>query len=207
MNSNYRKISAFGSDMESAVNNPLTYTMSDGIDQRFLHGSHADTMGEHSRESQLYMSEYCSLQWDGFCEASSSNTSTLYPHNYLGLGMSNAGLNAGQALIKNTAVRKYLIKVIGADKLSEPFDPTVANSPQITYWNGYDVIPVFAVVPSKIDSDIVMNKILLNPMIAMDLLLNIYNTMKRMGTLSGLKGTKLGKFYQTCPKFLALGGI
>lgn len=193
--------------MNSAVNNPLTYTMSDGMDQRFLHGSHADTMGEYSRESQLYMSEYCSLQWDGFCEASSQNTSKIYPNNYLGIGISNAGLNAGQALIKNTAARKYLVKVIGAQKLSEPFDPTVADSPQITYWNGYNVVPVFAVTPSKIDNDIVMNKILDDPIIAMDLLLNIYNTMKRMGTLSGLKGTRLGKFYQTCPKFVTLGGI
>ena len=58
-------------------------------------------------------------------------------------------------------------------------------------------IPEYAVNPLTIDTDIVMNKILMNPTIATNILINIYNTMKRRGTLSGLKNTKLGNFYNT----------
>jgi hypothetical protein len=40
-----------------------------------------------------------------------------------------------------------------------------------------------------------MDKILHKPIIALDILINIFNTMTREGTIVQLKGTKLGKFY------------
>ena len=52
-----------------------------------------------------------------------------------------------------------------------------------------------------------MDKILSKPIIGIDILVNIYNTMKRYGTLVKLKGTKLGTFYQTNKYFHAKGGI
>ena len=49
--------------------------------------------------------------------------------------------------------------------------------------------------PETIDIDPVMDKILMKPQIAALILVNIYNTMKRKGTLGDLTKTKLGRFY------------
>jgi hypothetical protein len=123
------------------------------------------------------------------------------------------GATAGEALIYNTAARKYLVAMHGAHKKYEPFDPNTASSPMISYWVSDSCvgsncgIPEYAVDPSKIDDDVVMDKLLMNPMVALNLLINIYNTMGRQNTLSGLKGTKLGNFYDTYPYFRAKGGV
>jgi hypothetical protein len=52
-----------------------------------------------------------------------------------------------------------------------------------------------------------MDKILDKPDIAINILINIYNTMKRKNKLSLLKNTKLGTFYQSQPYFIQKGGI
>jgi hypothetical protein len=214
---NYSSISDFGSNAYSPVNNPLTYCLNDNMDQRFLHGGQADTLGQHSKSCQLFMSEYCSDKWDSFCEVASRNTNVTYPNQAeecTNTGdIACRGMNAGEALVRNTAARKYLIKMHNAHKKYQPFDPTVATSPMISYWVSNNCsyantgIPEYSVDPSKIDSDVVMDKILRKPIIAMNILINIYNTMKRHGTLSGLKGTKLGHFYSIHPYFKAKGGV
>ena len=82
----------------------------------------------------------------------------------------------------------------------ENFDPTVAASPLVQYWEEQSVngcIPIYKVDPSKIDDDIVMNKILSNPIIAIDVLINIYNTAVRLNKLQDLKNTKIYNFFQT----------
>ena len=68
-------------------------------------------------------------------------------------------------------------------------------------------IPTYEVNPVGIDDDPVMNKILDRPIIGIDILVNIYNTMKRKNTLVGLNGTRLGKFFETNPYFVAKGGM
>lgn len=216
---NYASISSFGSNAHSQVNNPLTYCLNDNMDQRFLHGSNADSYGQHSRPCQLFMSEYCSHGWDSYCEAASLNTTTWLPNNMqcclLRGDVACQDLNAGQVLIRNTASRKYLVKMHGATKKYESFDPNVATSPLISYWvptNGCPMnnscsVPVYAVDHRTIDNDPVMDKLLGNPKIAPVILINIYNSMKRMGTLKTLKGTKLGKFYNANHYFIAKGGV
>lgn len=214
---NYSTISDFGSNAYSPVNNPLTYCVNNTMDQRFMHGGHSDILGQHSRPCQLFMSEYCADNWDGFCEIASHNTNKSLPNNIEGCTNSGdiacRGMTAGEVLIHNTASRKYLIKMHNAYKKYEPFDPTVPTSPMISYWVSNNCsyansgVPEYAVDPDKIDDDIVMDKILMNPIIAMNILINIYNTMKRHGTLSGLKGKKLGKFYDTHPYFKSKGGL
>lgn len=202
MNS-YKSVSEFGSNNYSHVNNPLTYCLDNTIEQRFLHGSsHSDTLGQHSKSCQLFLSEYCSQKWDNFCEAASQNNSKSYPFHSQHSSLDNtcSNLTAGESLILNTASRKYLVKMLNCDKVYKPFDPTVATSPMISYWvpNCYasTCIPVYEVDPKNIDDDIVMNKILENPKIATNLLTNIFNTMKRKGNLKDLKGTKLGFLYK-----------
>lgn len=217
MNSTYKSVSSFGSNVYSPVNNPLTYCINDTMNQRFLHGSHSDTLGQHSKSCQLFMSDYCADKWDAFCELASKNQSVHYPNN--AEDCTNSGdiacrdMNAGEALIHNTASRKYLIKMHNAHKKYQPFDPTVPCSPMISYWvsdtcsYANSGVPEYAVNPKEIDDDPVMNKILNKPIIAMNILINIYNTMKRYNTLSGLKGTKLGNFYEKHPYFKNKGGI
>lgn len=216
MNS-YNSIGNFGSNAYSPSNNPLTYCINDTIDQRFLHGGNSSIYGQNSRPCQLFLSDYCSEQWDGFCELASKNTGVSYPNQVQQYGtfsdVASIGLTAGEILIKNTAAKKYLVLMGNGVKKFEPFDPTVPTSPMISYWvpercaGSGGLVPIYSVDPTKIDSDIVMDKILAKPIIAINILINIFNTMKREGTLSGLKGTKLGNFYQNNKYFQDKGGL
>ena len=115
----------------------------------------------------------------------------------------------GESLIYETASRKYLVKMHNGMKKWEPFDPTVPNSPMISYWTStnQNLIPEYEVDPSIIDKDPVMDKILAKPQIAFNILINIYNTMKRKGKLHKLKNTKLGNFYSITPYFINKGGL
>lgn len=211
-NYSYKSVSDFGSKEYSPINNPLTYCIGNNMDQRFLHGGNADTYGNSSRQCQLFMADYCASGWDDFCEIESKNTNRSYPSHIQGcidIGESCGG-TAGESLIANTASRKYLVKMHHAHENYEPFDPTVANSPMIRYWVndcGRYGVPEYAVDPEKIDQDVVMDKILEDPKIAMNILINIYNTMKRYGTLSKLRKTKLGQFYNWHPYFKSKGGV
>jgi hypothetical protein len=218
MNNSYRCISDFGSKAVSAVNDPLTYCINNQMDQRFLHGSSSDTLGQHSKSCQLYLSEYCAQKWDGFCELASKNQNYSYPNNLQECNSASdvacMGLTAGEVLIRNTASEKYLVNMRNCKKKYEPFDPTVASSPMISYWvkdsncaNNGNCVPEYQVDPKTIDDDIVMDKILQKPIIAIKILINIYNTMKRKGTLKHLRGTKLGKYYSNNPYFKSKGNI
>lgn len=214
----YSTISEIGSDVPLEINNPLSYCMTEGMENGFLHGGSANTLGKNGRSCQLFMSEYCATKWDNFCEVASHDTNTLYP-NTIGncMGYSDVackGLNSGEVLIKNTAARKYLNKMIGSKKQYEPFDPNVATSPLISYWipdNGCGSqcqgVPVYIVDYKTINKDPVMNRILAKPIIAFDILVNIYNTMKRLGRLTELKGTKIGLFFSVNPYFKSKGGM
>lgn len=210
-NYSYKSISKFGPNEYSDVNNPLTYCIGNNMDQRFIHGSMAPVNGNNSTQCQLFMSDYCAVGWDGFCELESKNTSTSFPVQPPGGVIDNSLCmgKAGDLLIANTAARKYLIKMHNATEKYQPFDPTVPNSPMIRYWvsNSGSEIPEYAVDPKKIDDDVLMDKILEDPNIALHILINIYNTMKRHGTLSELKRTKLGIFYNNHPYFKQKGGV
>ena len=177
-----------------------------------MHGGHADVLGQASRPCQLFLSEYCSQDWDGYCEMASQNSNVSFPNGMqTNANCASPGMTQGDMLIRNTAERKYLMQMVGGHKVFEPFDPTVPQSPMISSWqpiscqmNGsgsLNMVPIYSVNPKTIDNDVVMDKILRKPMIAVDILINIYNTMKRLGTLSQLKGTKLGQFYSTEPFF------
>lgn len=217
MNSNsYANIRNFGPKTQSALNNPLTYCIDNTAGQRFMHGSYANVYGQNSRSCQLFLSEYCAENWDGFCEYASHDVSTSCPDQYQ-TSLNECGVinslerSTGEKLIYDTAERKYLIKMHNGIKKYEPFDPTVPTSPMISYWtsseSGSKTIPEYSVNAKTIDNDVVMDKILAKPTIAMNILINIYNTMKRNKTLSTLKNTKLGNFYSTHPYFKNKGGI
>jgi len=122
-------------------------------------------------------------------------------------------ITQGEILIHNTAARKYLQRMHGGHEVYEPFDPNVASSPVISYYipgrctlTGRHVA-TYAVDPSTIDGDVVMDKLLMTPAIAPMILVNIYNTMKNSGELVKLRGTKLGHFYTVIPYFKDRGGL
>lgn len=212
--SSYRCISNFGSGAANApVNNPLTYCLSQTVDTEFNHGGIAKTIsGASSKNCQAFMAQYCANDWDGACEYASKNIARVYPNQLdkcgTGGGVACEGLTAGEVLIQNTATRKYLVEM-GGNQCSikyEPFDPTVAASPLVAYWyNGCNTqgnggcVPIYAVDPKKIDNDPVMNKILNKPIIAWSLLINIYNTAKRLNKLDELKGTRIYKLFMSKP--------
>lgn len=202
MKSSYSKIINFGPNISDYSSNPLSYCMNSTIDNEFTHGSTGDLFGQHSAKCQMFMSDYCSKRWDANCEVSSMNISKSYPNN-IGFGLpEDTGLTAGDILVKNTAAKKYLVENYNCHWQYEPFDPTVANSPLVrkkvanSSCNGSGhCVPVYEVNPETIDNDPVMDKILMKPQIATLILVNIYNTMKRKGTLGDLAKTKLGRFY------------
>jgi hypothetical protein len=209
--STYKCISNFGRGAGNAqVNNPLTYCLEQSLENKFMHGSIADTIGNsNGKHCQVFMAQYCANEWNEVCEHASRNRSTLYPNN-LQCGTSSdvecKGLTAGEILIQNTATHKYLVEMGNCSLKYEPFDPTVASSPMVPLWysrtntQGNEACtPVYAVDPKKIDKDHVMNKILSKPIIAWSLLVNIYNTAKRKNKLEELKGTRIYGFFMSHP--------
>lgn len=200
--SEYASIKSVGCN--SYMANPLSYCVGDTMDQNFLHGSNADIYGQYSRPCQQFMAEYCSEGWDAFCEALSTDSTHTQPEMgtfQLGNGQGQ-NLTSGEQTIRNTAAWKYLYRMFNGTLKTEPFDPLTANSPTISHWESSNcgaMVPEYVVDPQTIDQDPVMNKLLERPYIAPDILQNIYNTMRREGTLPQLKNTKLGKFYARFP--------
>lgn len=204
----YRPIGSFGQGAATDPNaNPLTYCLIDSIDTSFAHGQNLDLRGPQTKKCQMFMSDYCAKDWNGVCEFAFQNRNKMVP-NMLQSCQSYGdaacvGLTEGQILLRNTASKKYLSAISNNCSLKyEPFDPTVASSPMVSYWTSScnakgACVPMYEVDPSKIDSDVVMNKILSNPKIAWGVLVNIYNTAVRKGTLPTLQGTKLYKFFQS----------
>ena len=204
--SNYRKIINFGSNTPSAVNNPVSYSMGDTVDNLFTHGSIAKTIDSpYSRNSQIFMADKCSKNWDKYCEYASANTSKSYPNmvSFNNKLYQDFQLTAGEILIQNTAEKKYRANP-NCNEKCEPFDPLVANSPMICYSTCEDYYcqetPVYDLTDEQIDNidqDIVMNKIINNPKIAIYMLINMFNTMKRKGTLHKLSNKRLGFYFMS----------
>lgn len=193
MKNNYINISQFGQMGNPLVDNPLSYCMLDNMDNKFIHGS--NQLGQNSKKCQMFMSDYCSKSWDDNCKIFSENMNRGLPNNIPQYN-SLYDLSEGEILILNTASKKYLINKNENNIRYEPFDPNVANSPLVSYKICNDT-PMYSVNPNEIDNDPVMNKILNKPTIALSILVNIYNTMKRNGTLESLLNTKLGQFFSS----------
>jgi len=151
--------------------------------------------------------------FDSFCEVASQNNTFNAPNNVSQRSIYGnpevSGLTAGEILIRNTAKVRYLKSMGNCKKKYEPFDPLVASSPMILYWEPANLsvsnhcVPTYAVNPKTIENDPVMMKLLKKPTIAMDILKNIYMTMKFDQTLKDLDGTKLGLFFKNNEKYFS----
>lgn len=211
----YQNISSFGPEVRSLpINNPLSYCLSEGMDNSFMHGGYAGKMlNRKTAPCQSYISEYCSNNWDEYCEIESQNQSKSYNSlNTKQNSFSNSlvGLTAGEVLIYNCAMKKYVIRREGnCEEVKKQFDPTVASSPMYSQWvsgnsmcgsagtcsSGEDCVEIYGVNATTIDSDPLMNKILNKPIIALDVLKRIYNDMAKDKTLESLNGTRIGAFF------------
>lgn len=228
----YSLIADFGNKAGAMPDtNPLSYCAVSDLDSAFSHtmGGSSGLMGPNTPQCQLFMAQYCAHNpngWDGVCEYKSNDTTPFLPNSVaqcngingscMGPGLGSA-TTQGQILIRNTASEKYLKYMSGnCIRDYQPFDPTVPNSPLISKWiqgsnscgagncNANNTcIPIYDVDEKVIDNDPVMNKILAQPWIAMDILINIFNHRKRSGTLEKLRGTKLYKLYSN-PGFAQL---
>jgi hypothetical protein len=204
----YRSIGTFGPGVSTApLTSPLSYCLMDSIDTSFNHGQDITINGPQSKKCQMFMSDHCAEKWDGACEYAFNNRNKQLPNMLQSCDADDEscinGLTEGQLLLKNTAMKKYLIAMSDNCQIKyEPFDPLTYSSPMVTYWDSGSqcrgsCIPIYGVDPSNIDDDRVMNLILRDPKIAINILLNIYNTAVRQKTINNLKGTKIYAFFMT----------
>lgn len=202
MKGNYACISTFGQNL-CTVDDPLSYCLTQSMDNYFNHSPTGVTYGPYSSPCQAYMAERCSKNWDAFCEYYYQKHATQqYPNTAQNCNRSNQlltfGITVGESLLGNAASRRFC-QFPDCKVKKEPFDPNVANSPWITYYEGCNCSggachPICSVDPAAINTDLVMNKCLDNPMACYDTLVNICNTSRRNGT--DLSGTRIGEFCQ-----------
>lgn len=206
----YASISEFGASSQSATSNPLSVCAVSGLDAGFNNKLGRTILSPDGGQCQAFMAQYCATAgWDGVCEYKSKDIRKTYPNTQqncsapggscLGSGIGTY-LTAGQTLIRNTAAEKYLTAVSDHCRREyQPFDPTDASSPLISNWvaqgNDASCVMIYDVNPTEINNDPVMNKILDQPWIAMDILMNIYNHRKNKNMLHQLSNTKLGHFF------------
>jgi hypothetical protein len=216
----YSCIGNFGqTEKPSLMSNPLSYCAVSGLDAGFYHTLGGSYLKPESSQCQQFMASYCSSKWDNICETLSKDSTKTSPNTVQQcngqMGIINTGLGGdltrGQILIRNAAAERFLKGMSDNCKRNyEPFDPTVADSPLISKWNAQGnscgsgrnchasnvCIPVYGVDASTIDNDEIMNKILEQPWIAMNILVNIYNNAIRNGEIQKLENTKLGMFFK-----------
>lgn len=206
-------ISNFGQSAGlSAQNDPITYCALSGIDSAAVHtlGSDNSLLGSNNSQCQRFVANYCANNWDGVCEYLSNDTQRTLPNMVASCNMANGScmgpglgnsLNSGQNLIRNAASERFLQAMSSnCTAQYESFDPTVANSPLLRRWTSSNYgacIPVYDVDVTTIDNDVIMNKILNQPWIAMDILVNIYNNRRNTGRLGELATTRLGQFFSS----------
>lgn len=218
MNTDYYSIGNFGcnSPAPGPPNNPLSYCVVNALENGFHHTLGRNYLNTDSEQCQIFMGDYCADNWDGVCEYAYQD-SKVAP-NMIGNTVNIVGLNnpnfltRGQILLRNTAASKYLTHMSSnCERVYEPFDPTVADSVLISKWapkidscvfsntpyTDNKCTPIYAVDPKSIDNDPVMDKLLAQPYIAMDILLNIYNNAVRNNTLQGLRNTKIYNLFMS----------
>jgi hypothetical protein len=209
MYSNYATISEFGPSINESQSNIFAYCAISDLESGFAHGSIGSStglLGPESAQCQIGAAQACAADFNGVCNVMSMDEQRGIPNAMLKNGNINYNPNPsrGETFLRNVAAERFLKKMSdNCSRVYQPFDPTVAGSPLISTWKPSGTacqssnwktqvcIPEYGVDAATIDNDPVMNKILERPWIAMDVLVNIYNTAVNNNTLSSLSGTKL----------------
>lgn len=197
----YCPISNFGckqSNDHSIENNPVTYCVANRIDSQMSHGSASHNLNSNSAECQSFMSDYCANHsHDTVCQIAFNNPEKHHP-NHLANNPVHLELTAGEILVRNTAMKKFTKSVQNGIQVHQPFDFNVAHSPLISFWKPVDHSKPMVITYEienfvNIDNDDVLNRILMKPTIALDILHGLWETHKND---SRLEGTHLGGFYK-----------
>lgn len=215
MTCNYVTISDFGRGAQvTPQNNPLTYSLVSGLESGFNHTLGMNLLGPNSAQVQKAMAQVCSVKWTPECEYASQDTYRSLPNavntveqcngpfgSCFGPGI-GAQLTKGQQLIANTAGERFLKFMSGnCKRVYQPLDPTVYDSVLIGEWKPEEnatvnkCVGIYDVDAKTIDSDVIMNKVLDQPWIALPLLINIYNQRMRTNTMEELRGTRIYGFF------------
>jgi hypothetical protein len=224
----YATYSNFGASINTKPVNPLAICAVPSLEAGFNNvlGGSGSLLDPNGSQCQSFMGAYCAQNWDGVCEHLSKDPKRNMPNTLqncsipsgatFGPGLGSL-LTAGQILIRNAAAERFL-KAMSSNCIREyePFDPTNPVSPLIGKWvantggscssggcGRNNCVPIYSVDPATIDRDPVMNKILQEPWIAMDILVNIYNNTLNRGDMTKLHGTKLFQFFQN-PEFVKI---
>lgn len=214
----YSCISNFGSN-DPGMANPLSVCAVTDLDAGFNNKLGGGMLRPENQQCQAFMGLYCGNKWDGICEYMSNDTNRALPNSVANCnapggscygGSTNSAFTRGQILIRNAAAERFLYSMSSnCVREYQPFDPTTAGSPLISMWvpnggcgsgdcNGSGVcVPVYKVDAKTIDNDPIMNKILAQPWIALDILVNIYNNAAKSGELLAMRHTKLYKLFMS----------
>lgn len=203
MNNNYTNIRDFGKQVQG--NDPLTYCLVDTMDKNF-YSVIGDLYGPRSNRCQAYMADYCSKDWNGYCEyyyqQHQPENSDTWPNtqhwpnteqnNVFG-AVFNQPQSMGNQLLQNASARKYC-DYVNCGKRCESFDPMNPNSPKITFYEnnrvGQGCVPVCRVNTNEIDNDPLMDRMLSNPTVVAPTLINICNSNPSLKN----SNTKIGQF-------------
>lgn len=212
----YREIKNLGPNTRNPMNNPLTYCIGDNFDIKFNHGPGSEDYGQYSEQCQLFLSQYCADNWDGYCDLAATNDNNSFP-NFLDNTDALRGLTAGDILVKNTAERKYSRYLGQCNFYCQPFDYLNPNSDYVCRQNSvycgvngqfsgcsdnvsgvcekyYDI----DLQKENIDKDPVLNRLMDKPYLAphiLKALCKILLVTKRFETISG------SRFYNFCKAY------
>ena len=153
------------------------------------------------------MAERCGQTWDGYCDAFVAlNTETYWPNQGVvdQLAYANAKqfwrmtTSVGEDLIRNTMYQRYICPQ-GIHVTQEPFDPNVANSPQIHMFDNY--APYYSKVvglqdPTVVRQDAHILKMLDHAKVCTDVLGRIYLGYLRKEPDVQIHGSILEDFFQ-----------
>lgn len=211
----YPKFINFGKAINNQVNdpvndsNPLTYCLFPTLNAQFVHGSTSANLlySPYSPNCQSFMVDYCSKNWDGFCEAYNAiNIDRVWPNNAAVDVAAQQYANsfqgfyptAGENLIRNVVHRRF-IAFPNLKTTYQPFDPNVANSPVISYTGPYaseSSIVINLDTPANIDKDQFVHLMIRNPRPSFDVLARIYLAVQRKDKNVRIGGTIIDDFFR-----------
>ena len=165
--------------------NPLTYCLFPTLSSQFLHGSQSSNLlyGTYNPSCQNFMAEYCSNNWDKFCDTyeilntdqSKPNNAARDPENfvYAQTFLKNNQPTLGEMLVRN-AVSLQFIDYPFIHKKKEPFDPATTGSPMITIYRNKNIGPSVIKPIRDINKNHFIHKMLDNQKACFDVIARLY---------------------------------
>ncbi|MAI15014.1 MAG: hypothetical protein CMM15_13450 [Rhodospirillaceae bacterium] len=191
MSRNYKKSINFCPELNQAekspfnADNPLTYCLFPTLGSQFTHGSSSSNLlyGTYNPSCQNFMAEYCSKDWNKFCDTyeilntdkSKPNNAARDPENftYAQRFLKNNEPTLGEMLIRNTVSLRFIdFPFIG--KRQEPFDSSISGSPTITIYENKNVGPSVIKPISNINDNVFIHKMLHNQKACFDVIARLY---------------------------------